>query len=66
MKNLLKITGGIAFAALVFTASISNANANTTEIALDNISIENEDVSEAMRLAPGWILVSADYVLVGV
>lgn len=63
MKNLLKITGGIAFAALVFTVSISKANANTAETAVDNISIENEDVSEEMRMLD-WYLISEDFVLI--
>ena len=65
MKNLLKLTGGIAVAAVILTSSFGNVQANTTEVALEDISVVNEEITETMKAADWWVIASEDYVVAG-
>ncbi len=64
MKNLLKLTCGLAVAGVFFISNLTTANENNETVALEEISIANEEISEEM-VAKWWVLVSSDYVLGG-
>ncbi len=64
MKNLLKLTGGLAVAGILFASSITSANANTETVALEDITVANEDITVEMR-SEWWAIVSSDYVVAG-
>ena len=64
MKNLLKLTGGIAVVACMFTATLSTATAQPT--ALDQVEINSTDDFDATlaALKSEWI-VTRNYVIIG-
>ncbi len=65
MKNLLKLTCGLAVAGVFFISNITTANENNETVTLEEISIANEDISEEFGPKGWWVLVSSDYVLGG-